>query len=128
MLMVVFGAGASYDSVPSRDPKSWPKERLPDRPPLANELFDDRPLFVDAMSRFPRCQAIIPYLRHRSEDVSVEAVLEKLQAEGEEYPERYRQLAAIRFYLHFVLWECERRWNDVAKGVTNYKTLLDQIE
>jgi hypothetical protein len=28
-----------------------------------------------------------------------------------------------------MLWECQRHWsNDVAKGVTNYKTLLDQIE
>ena len=55
-------------------------------------------------------------------------MLEGLQVEAEEYPERHRQLAAVRFYLHFMLWECERYWNDVARGVTNYKTLLDQLE
>ena len=51
-----------------------------------------------------------------------------MQAEAEEYPERHKQLAAVRFYLHFMLWESERYWNDVARGVTNYKSLLDQIE
>lgn len=129
MLMVVFGAGASYDSVPSRPPDRFPKGTLDDRrPPLANELFDDRPSFVDAMSKFRKCQPVIPYLQNLPKDGSVERVLEGLQAETEQYPERHSQLAAIRFYLHFMMWECERFWKEVAKGVTNYKTLLDQIE
>ena len=128
MLMVVFGAGASYDSVPSRPPIPFPGAQLLDRPPLANELFADRPRFVEAIRSFPKCQPVIPYLRHLPRDGSVEQVLEGLQAEAEEYPERHRQLAAVRFYLHFMLWECERYWNDVASGVTNYKTLLDQLE
>jgi hypothetical protein len=47
MLMVILGAGASYDSVPSRPlcEHIGSAERLP----LANELFDDRELFVKAM-------------------------------------------------------------------------------
>jgi hypothetical protein len=36
-------------------------------------------------------------------------------------------VAAIRFYLHHVLWQCEWRWNEVAQGITNYVTLLDQL-
>lgn len=128
MLMVVFGAGASYDSVPSRPPRPLEIEGLYDRPPLADQLFDDRPRFVEAVSRFHQCQAIIPRLRHRAPNVSIESVLETLQAEAEEYPERYKQLAALRYYLHFMIWECERFWNEVAQGVTNHKTLLDQIE
>jgi len=36
-LMVIFGAGASYDSNPER-----PIGIYPSRPPLANELFEDR--------------------------------------------------------------------------------------
>jgi hypothetical protein len=40
MLMVVFGAGASYDSIPSRVPSGAIK--LEERLPLADELFDDR--------------------------------------------------------------------------------------
>ena len=129
MLMVVFGAGASYDSVPSRPPASgdiFPGSE--NRPPLADQLFDDRPRFIEAMKRFPRCQPIIPYLQNRK-GVLIERALEELRGEAGEYPERHRQLAAVRYYLHFVLWECVRHWNDeVAKGITNYKTLLDQIE
>lgn len=128
MLVAVFGAGASYDSIPSRPPVSFPPEVLPDRPPLANELFADRPRFIEAMSSFPKCQPIVPYLRHLRTGDSLERVLERLQAEGHRYPERHKQLAAVRYYLHFMLWECQRHWNEVARGVTNYKTLLDQIE
>ncbi len=122
--MVVFGAGASYDSVPSRPPNRYTMEF---RPPLSDELFADRPLFVDAVSRFERCLPIVPLLRHIADGDSLEAVLGRLQAEVGEYPERPKQLAAVRFYLHFVIWECERHWDDTAKGVTNYKSLLDQI-
>jgi hypothetical protein len=41
---------------------------------------------------------------------------------------RYRQLAAIRYYIHYALWELERGWSAATQGVTNYKTLLDQIQ
>jgi hypothetical protein len=37
-------------------------------------------------------------------------------------------MAAIRYYLQYILWQCGIMWNQLAKGVTNYKTLLDQIE
>ncbi len=40
-------------------------------------------------------------------------------------------MAAIRFYLHFMIWECDRKWNDevvkAAGGITNYITMLDQL-
>ena len=57
----------------------------------------------------------------------MEQVLEKLQQESGEYPDRRRQLAAVRYYLNVMLWECVEGWNEVAKGVTNYATLLDEI-
>lgn len=124
MLMVVFGAGASYDSVPSRPPDQY---SIDFRPPLSDQLFGDRPLFVDAVSRFERCLPIVPLLRHIADGDSLEAALGRLQSEAGAYPDRYKQLAAVRFYLHFMIWECERHWHDTAKGVTNYKALLDQV-
>lgn len=124
MLMVVFGAGASYDAVPSR-PAAPPYSDLDARLPLANQLFDDRPLFSAVMQQFPRCQAIIPWVRNVP---NVEQVLEHLQTESDAYAERHRQLAAVRYYLNSMLWQCQSHWNGIAKGVTNYKTLLDQIE
>src|SRR5260370_2316580 len=135
MLMVVFGAGASYDSVPFLPPDKPPLEPVSpislarpryDRPPLADQLFETRPEFQKAMLRFQKCLPVIPYLQDPG--ATVERVLEKFQAEANEYPERHRQLAAIRYYLHFVLWELEHRWDKVAQGVTNYRTLLDQIQ
>jgi len=124
--MVVFGAGASYDSVPHRHPDSF--TNLVHRPPLANELFADRPRFTEAMNRFPACEPIIPLLRHRNEGDSVEQVLERLQDQARGHSERVRQLAAIRFYLHFMLWDCKQQWDTEAKRITNYRTLLDLIE
>lgn len=124
MLMVVFGAGASYNSAPSHPLGNLP---LPHRPPLADELFSDRPHFTEAMAEFPRCQPIVPWLRHLR-GTPLERVLEHLQEEGKEYAERYSQIAAIRYYLHFMLWKCDSAWLRQTAGITNYKTLLDQIQ
>jgi len=123
--MVVLGAGASHDSSPSDPPRAG-RVLQPDRPPLAAELFADRPEFSNVMLRFPACQAIIPYLR-RPLAGTVEEVLENLQSEAKDYPERHRQLAAIRYYLQAMLSECEDRWKTTTNGITNQKTLLDQI-
>ncbi len=131
MLMVIFGAGASYDSAPSYHPQSHESRQenvVNSRPPLADELFSNRPGFAGAMSRFPRCQALIPDLRHLNPGESVERVLQRFQEQAETYEERHCQLAAIRFYLQSMMMECERHWFDVAKGVTNYRSLLDQLE
>src|ERR1035437_6504657 len=122
MLMIIFGAGASYDSVPALPPSISNR----DRPPLADQLFETRPEFTEAMARFPKCQPIIPYLQ--ATGTPVERELERLQTEAQGYPEGLQQLAAIRYYLHSMLWDLELRWNKVAQGVTNYKTLLDQIQ
>jgi len=121
--MVVFGAGASYDSAPHR------RGNYEFRLPLANQLFADRLRFSLWIQRFPRCNAVIPYLRQTPEGGSVESELERLRTEAQTYPNRIKQLAAVQFYLQSMLWECETLWNqEDAKGVTNYKTLLDQIE
>src|SRR5260370_475202 len=65
MLMVIFGAGASFDSCPTylpgaQVPMSGDQARLNKlyRPPLANELFENRPLFAEAIDRFPECRTI----------------------------------------------------------------------
>lgn len=96
------------------------------RPPLANQLFDNRPLFVNAMTRFPECMPLVPLLR--KEGVAVEKELAAFQAQAGKFPPATQELAAIRYYLHFALWECQRLWKDVHKGITNYLTLLREIE
>jgi hypothetical protein len=131
MLMVIFGAGASYDSVPTYPPGApVPGGDAPNnyfRPPLANEMFANRPLFAKTITYYPECQPIVPRLRSLR-DESLEAVLQDLQAKAEDYPRGHQQLAAVRFYLRHLLSDCVGNWRNVALGVTNYKSLLDAIE
>lgn len=123
MLMVVFGAGASYDSAPSLPLGVRPYEF---RPPLADELFDDRPSFSDLAQKYARMLPIVPFLRERG-GRSVEQTLERLKAESERYPDRVKQLLAVQFYLREVLLRCGSEWKQQSKGVTNYCTLLAEI-
>ena len=53
MILVIFGASASYDSVPTRPPVRG-LSLLP-RLPLAEGLFSDRKLVAKALSKFPEC-------------------------------------------------------------------------
>src|SRR5215208_275380 len=129
MLLVVLGAGASYDSVSTFPPSSYghPEARLP----LANELFDfrNRREFAADVAEYPQCRPVLPYLENSEGGISVERVLQQLQDEATGYPERHKHLAAIRFYLVQMIWKCETRWDqhNVSKA-TNQITLLDQIE
>jgi hypothetical protein len=123
MLLVVFGAGASFDSVSHFPVRDSLYEEF--RPPLANELFADRTAFVEAMQRFSDCLPLITLLRG---NVQVEQQLAKFQEQAKTYHPRHRQLAAIRYYLHFMLWNCQDRWRLQHKGITNYATLIDEIE
>src|SRR3972149_7928445 len=129
MLMVVFGAGASYDSVLSRPPWESSRERLHYRPPLANELFGTTDEYRDSITRFPKCKPILPRLQGVvRQGGSVEVELERLQEEADAGDwERYKQLAAVRYYLHYLLIDFIRNWDGVTLGVTNYSALLDDI-
>src|SRR5260370_26361430 len=110
MLLVMFVAGDSYDSASSYLPRSG--DGLVERPPLASQLFEDRPRFAEALRSFPRCQPLIPRLRHPPDGATVEQLLQEHQAQAEKYPERHRQLPAILYYLHYVLWRGGTHWQD----------------
>jgi UDP-2,3-diacylglucosamine pyrophosphatase LpxH len=122
MLMVILGAGASYDAIPTCPPDKFTMEQ---RLPLADELFDDR--FRGHMQTFPRCLDIVPRLHRPRPPITVERALEVLRDEAAGDPVRISQLAAIRFYLQDMLWTCETNWQAVAQGMTNHRTLIDQI-
>lgn len=124
--MVIFGAGASYDSFSSAPPGPWGqpggRQNFSARPPLANELFQDFPAFRDHLLKYPQCRPLIPLLQSAPD---VEEVLGNWQADADAV--RLRQLAAIRYYLRDLIYDCESRWKDVTRGVLNYGTVLDQI-
>jgi hypothetical protein len=141
MLMVIFGAGASYDSAQafrlpspqaaqqhygSEVPTSDHKELW--RPPLATELFlDSNGAFRDIVQKYRKLLPILPHLRQPSNGRSVEQELESWQTEASADPERKRQLFSVRYYLHDLLLKVSEEWLKRTGGVTNYVTLLDQI-
>lgn len=128
MLLVIFGAGASYDSVPARSLANGRFRTLLDRPPLAHQLFDDRPQFVEDLDVFPQCKRIVPDRRKNSLGGAFEQTLQRLQEQGQNYPVRFQQLAAVRFYLRRMLWRCEERWYNEHRGITNHAVLLDRLD
>jgi hypothetical protein len=130
MLMIIFGAGASYDSVP-RDPAS--KQLFMGshvryfRPPLANDLFADRANFIDILDRYDACKPIVPLLHGIPEDKTIEDKLSELEAETKGNSRRRAQIVAIRFYMRDVLKECEFKWLQQHHHMTAYATLLDHL-
>jgi len=125
MLLVVFGAGASYDSAPTYRPE-WGGRA--ERPPPASQLFTDKPRFAFALQEFSECQPLVPFLRHPPGGVTVEELLQKYQEEASSDSQRYPQLAAIRYYLQRILGsDQQNEWDGVHRGVTNYKTLLEEL-
>jgi hypothetical protein len=119
--MVIFGAGASYDSC-SSSPPARDQARGEARPPLANELFLNLPAFRDHLKKYPQCRPLVPILEKAPD---VEKVFGSWQAGADHL--RLRQLAAIRYYLRDLIYTCERQWNDLTRGVSNYGTVLDQV-
>ena len=129
MLLVIVGAGASYDSAPSRSPSdSHIYRELSHRPPLANQLFGDRPYFGEVMNKYPRCLDIAPRLPHLPEGVSVETVLQGLQLESKKYPKRLQQLTSIRYYLQDIVSSCSNQWGHDCHHILHHRPLLDDIK
>jgi hypothetical protein len=145
MLMVIFGAGASYDSSPdfpppraqasivTPGPPPAPLNPLEFwRPPLANQLFlDPHGTFGDIVQRYDRLHPIISRLRQPPAGRSVEEQLEFFQNEADAQTdpgrERKRQLFAVRYYLYELPRESSREWLKRTSKVTNYVPLIDQI-
>ena len=129
MLMVILGAGASYDSCASFP--THPDLRVTrgqlgpwHRPPLAQELFLPIAQFRQHAQAYPKCQPLVLDLEGHAD---IEARLEKFSAEATDDPERRRQLWAIQYYLRDVIAECQRNWLSHTYRLTNYTLLLDQI-
>jgi hypothetical protein len=138
MLMVILGAGASFDSCPTYPPGGDTPHLdglsgFDDygRPPLAKDLFANRPLFRKILDSFPQCKTIVPRLRDpdvTSGQKSIEDVLQEVEMEAAAYPRGLQELAAVRCYIHGAVRECEIQWRSATRGITNHLSLLREIE
>ena len=135
MLMVVFGAGASYDSVPEANWNSAMHSNAANlRPPVASSLFDlGREPFLTASKLFDvaGAGALIMELQAVTQggSVSVEEYLQDqaLRAEGGDADVQC-QLLAVRYYLKEVVAGSTTPWEELAGGHTNYRALLNKID
>lgn len=124
MLLVIFGAGASYDSADSANLTHGDEEA---RPPLAAQLFDPRPTFNKIATRFPASRPLVDRLRvvmGAAPATQLEEELGRLQGEAEQYIELQRQLVALRFYLRDVIETTAGRWLERCYGFTYYLRLM----
>ncbi len=143
--MVIFGAGASYDSSPDFPPpqqpagggyQSFAPPALPPppdsreawRPPLTNDLFlDTNEKFGAIVLTYPRLHGILPFLRRPQNGRTVEQQLELYLDEAPADQERTPQLLSVRYYLHDLFRMVSAEWLKHTNRITNYAVLLEQI-
>jgi hypothetical protein len=124
MLMVIFGAGASYDS------SLGEANDEAKRPPLAQQLFDDRAVFNRAVTAYPACRPLVGHLRDLAKSKTppvLEDVLAQIVERAEQNPETKRQLLALRFYLRDAVARQTSDWLAEIAGFSNYGRLLRRI-
>jgi hypothetical protein len=130
MFLVIFGAGASFDSVPTASRTQSPTHPL--RPPLADDLFSaTRPAFVEAAYDWHEGAGLIGQIRGRiaSQGGGVEEALEHFADEAARgHPETIRALVAIRYYIAEVIARCANSWSRDHGRVTNYRILFHWLE
>jgi hypothetical protein len=129
-LLVLLGAGASFDSIRVKQPGVKP----PNRPPLTKDLAGGGDLQNRLASKYRDAHAILNELREKSapldgtngqiESFSLEeALAEYLKRTDDNVP---RHIAALRFYLRDLLWESANSVLDFAGGLTNYTGLVSR--
>jgi len=94
-------------------------------------FFKTGPSFADITKKLRRLVSILPALRSRTGNRSVEEVLEELRSLQKDHPywsRRQRELVSIRFYLQQAIWWAENAMVGHAAGVSNYVTLIGYVE
>lgn len=124
MLMIICGAGASYDSIPHIGEDAPGIAKMP----LGDHLFSARDDFRQIVEPLEQLWPLIPKLADPAEGDTVESRLAKFQAEVTVVPHRKGQLLAARFYLREAVFTAQRKWLPLARNVTNYVALLDEVK
>jgi len=124
MLTIVFGAGASHDSI-----RNGSAGLTGDyQPPVTKDIFNqDLPHFGATLEELYECAPIVPRLRRAvAEGRLFEDELEAISNDSRHI--HARALIGLRFYLAKVLEDCGTNWGRRAHGITNYTELLYEVE
>jgi hypothetical protein len=130
VLLIIFGAGASFDCLSRRvldriDPGAQDEWR----PPLASGLLSERHSFEQVLEGLPQCAALVANLQELiAAGANIERELETLQEGAAAYPPRYRELMAFRFYLRETLWRSSLNWTRLSAGKTLFADLFRRVD
>lgn len=128
MLLIIFGAGASYDNFIEIQASNSPKL------PLTNDLINrDLQYVQQAMTKWPGAVPLLNRLNTlkniKNKDESNFNLEEALYLELERNNNAVQnQLLSFRFYIHDVIRNCEERVRSVNQGNTNYTRLLNMLQ
>jgi hypothetical protein len=123
MLMIIFGAGASYDSISYDDPA---KANHPYRPPLTNQIFKlkGRPWENGIASQL---MPLVQRLEEIGDITNLESTLDNMHNIPPDKDAIIRQLTAFRFFLQSVFMSCSREYPSQVSGKTNYLSIIRRV-
>lgn len=130
MLMVVFGAGASFGSRPgegviTREDMVGESVR---RPPLTKDLFSAE--LSGYANKYPASRPAIVLLRDEmaaNPAGLIEEAIGRFSEDASKDPERARHMLALRFYLWELIATETQTWWDGLNGFTHYANLLARL-
>jgi hypothetical protein len=121
-LLVILGAGASYDAVSGMS--------VDRRPPLTNGLVTDTQMTKEILKKYPAATAVYDFLDRETKGSqwgdkaqSLEEALRRYQSRAVSNPRVVTQMTAFRFYLRDLLFRAATNVVEERSGVTNYVTL-----
>ena len=121
-LLVILGAGASFDAVSDLS--------LDRRPPLTNGLVSDSNLTRAVLQKYPRATPVYDYLNREikgsswgDKAQSLEGSLRRYQSLAHANPLVTSHMSAFRFYLRDLLFDASKNVVQQRSRVTNFVTL-----
>jgi hypothetical protein len=126
VLMVICGAGASWDSV-NYEPV-YLTTKADWRPPIGGELFADRTHFGEFIDKYEWVRPLVHRFRNAKDSVTLEAELEEIQEESKGRVLTRARLFALRYYLQRVIAGTCQEWSNRIHGNTNYVRLVEDID
>ena len=144
-MLVILGAGASYDCLPSTildntnvfSPFHFGLTVKDIRPPFTQELAEEGQLTNWFTNRWELARPVVSRLRDTlnsktitsgSEKVqTLESALREYEAGALQDPARRSSLLAFSFYLRDLFNACTDRVDQVGGGVTNHVRLIDRV-
>lgn len=127
MLLIILGAGASFDSIhPRMNPKPYASLGNKGRPPLAKDLFNPREDYQGILNSYPKAKLVVPEIRRRlASNEDMESILQSIYSSP--YMGRKEAISSIRYYLRALLRNTSGTWYANSDGLTNYHNLVDFI-